>query len=86
MLSRSSERVEGTQVVLTETKTMTVKPGEGITPNVEIQYNICNSMVNPAASIWASGSGTYPNAAIKKTGLNEQSEYPINPDKSTSFT
>ena len=30
---------------------MIVKPGEGITPNVEIQYKICNSVVNPAASI-----------------------------------
>jgi hypothetical protein len=43
--------------ILTETKTMTVKPGEGITPNVEIQYKICNRVVNLAASMKASRSG-----------------------------
>jgi hypothetical protein len=40
-LRRYSECVEGTQcVVLTETNTMKVKPGEGNRPSVEIAYKI----------------------------------------------
>ena len=75
-----------TCAVLTETSAMTVKPGSGNAPDVEIQYKICNSVVNPFASIEASGGGTYPNEAIYKTGLDEQSEDPIDPYKSPSFT
>jgi hypothetical protein len=86
MLSQSSECAVETCAVLTETNAMVVKPGDGKTPNVEIQYKICNSAVNPSPSIKASGSGTYPNAAINNTGLDEQSKDPIGPDKFTSFT
>ena len=76
--------------VLTEmnnkTASMTVNPGSGNTWNAEIKYKICNNVVNPSASIDASGSGTYPNTAINKTGLDEQSEHPIDPHRCTSFT
>ena len=72
--------------VLTETREMTVKPGSGSTPYVEIQYKICNSAVNPSASVAASGSGTDPNTAIYKTRFDEQSEDPIDPHNSPSFT
>ena len=65
---------------------MTVKPGSGNAPEVEIQYKICNSVVNPSTNIEASGSGTYPNAAIYKTRLDEQCEDPIDPHNSLSFT
>ena len=71
---------------LTETSAMEVKPGSGNAPDVEIQYKICNSVVNPSARIEASGSWTYPNEAIYKTGLDEQSEDPIDPHNSPSFT
>jgi hypothetical protein len=54
MLSRSSECVEETCAVLTETNAMVVKPGEGNTPNAEVQYKICNRVVNPSPSIKAS--------------------------------
>jgi hypothetical protein len=86
MLSRSLGCVEETCAVLTEINAMAVKPGEGNRPNVEIKYKICNSVVNPSPSIMASGCGTYPNAAINKTGLDEQSKDPVDPNKSTSFT
>ena len=72
--------------VLTETRAMTVKPGSGNAPEVEIQYKICNSLVNPSVSIEAPGRGTYPNAAIYNTGIDEQSEDPIDPHNSPSFT
>ena len=39
-----------------------------------------------AMSIDASGSGTYPNAAINKTRIDQQSENPIDPITSSSFT
>jgi methyl coenzyme M reductase subunit C len=71
--------------VLTETPVMKVKPGSSITPNAEITYKICNSAVNHSVIIDASGSGTYPNAAINKTGLDEQSEDPIDPNRSAAF-
>ena len=58
---------------------MVVKPGSGNFVDFEIQYKICNSAVIPSMSIYGSGSGTYPNAAINKTGLDQQSEDPIDP-------
>jgi hypothetical protein len=74
--------------VLTEinnkTASMTVKPGSGNTWNAEITYKICNFSVTASAD--ASGSETYPNAAINKTGLDEESEDPIDPHRCTSFT
>ena len=75
-----------TYAALTEISAMEVKPGSGNAPDVEIQYKLCNSVVNPSASIEASGSGTYPNEAIYKTRLDEQSEDPIDPHSSPSFT
>ena len=75
-----------TYAVLTDTSAMKVKPGLGNAPDVEIQYKLCNSVVSPSASIEASGSGTHPNEAIYKTRLDEQSEDPIDPHKSPSFT
>ena len=90
MLSGYSEFVNGTHIGLTEIKAMMVKPGVRNTPNVEIPYRSCNGVaicvMNPSASIEPSGGGTYPNAAINKAGLDEQSEYPIDSHKSTSFT
>jgi hypothetical protein len=67
---------------------MSAKPISDSTWNAEIKYKIYNhSAVNPsqAASIDVSGSGTYPNAAINKTGLDEQSKDPIDSHRSTSF-
>ena len=75
-----------TCAVLTEINAMTVKPGSGNAPDVEIQYKICNCAVNTSASFDASGSETYPNAAIYKTRLDEQGEDPIDPHDSPSFT
>ena len=63
---------------------MKVKPGENKKPNVEIQYKIWKSIVNPSARIAPEGSSvTYPNAAINKTRLDEQREDSIDPHKST---
>jgi hypothetical protein len=72
--------------VLTETPAMKVKPGSRNTPKAEIPYKICDRPVSHSVIIDASGSGTYPNAAINETGLDEQSEDPINPHRSTSST
>ena len=81
---------EHNAAVLTEinnkTASMTVNPGSGNTWNAEIKYKIYNSVVNTSASINAFGSGTYPDTAINKTRLDEQSEDPIDPHGSTSFT
>ena len=77
---------KNTCAVLTETSAMMVKPRLGNAPDVEIQYKICNSVVNLSASIEASGSGAYPSAAINKPGLDEQREDPIDPHDSPSFT
>ena len=73
-----------TCAVLTETLAMKVKPGSCIKPNAKIIYKICNSAVNHSVIYHTSGGVTYPNATIKKTGLDEQSEDPINPYISTS--
>ena len=73
-----------TRVVLTETPPMKVKPGSSIKPNADIIYMICNSVVNHSVIIDTSGGETYPNATIDKTGLDQQSENPINPYISTS--
>ena len=73
-----------TCAVLTATPAMKVKPGSSIKPNADIIYIICNSAVNQSVVIDNSGGVTYPNAAIKKTGLDQQSEYPIDPYISTS--
>ena len=56
---------------------MTVNPGSGNTRNAEIRYKICNGMVNPSENNDA--LRTYPKAAINKTGLDEQSEDPLDP-------
>jgi hypothetical protein len=75
-----------TRAVLTETNDMKVKPGEGKMPNVEIQYKIWKGIVNTSARTPPEGSsGTYPNAAINKTRLDEQREDPIDSHKSTPF-
>jgi hypothetical protein len=65
---------------------MSVKLGSGNMVDFEIQYKICNSVVNPPMSNDASGSVTYPNEAINKTGFDQQSEDPTKPQRSTSLT
>ena len=65
------------------TASMTVKPGSGNTRNAEIKYKICNGIRKYSASIRA--TKTYPKATINKTGLDEQSEDPLDPDGYTSF-
>lgn len=63
------------------TASMTMKPRLDITWNAEITYKICNSSGNPVCEY---KSSTYPYAAINKTRLDEQSEDPIDPQRSTS--
>ena len=65
---------------------MSVKLGSGNMVDFEIQYNICNNVVNPSVRNDASRSGTYPNEAINETGLNQQSEYPTKPQRSSTLT
>ena len=77
--------IRNTSGVLTETPAMVMKPGSRNTPKAEITYKICECAVN-SVSIEASGSGTYPNAAINETRLDEQSEDPIDPHRPIPFT
>ena len=72
--------------VLTERNAMLVKLGSGNMVDFEIQYKICNSVVNPSMSNDASGSGTYPNEAINKTRLDQKSEDPTKPQRPFSLT
>ena len=65
---------------------MTVKPGLGNRLAIPHQYKSCGSVTNPSESIDTSESGTYPNAAINKTRLDEQREDPIDPKRSPSLT
>ena len=74
-----------TCVVLTTIPAMKAKPRLSIKPNADIRYIICNSTVNHSVIIDTSGGVTYPNAAINKTGLDEQNEDPIGSYRSTSF-
>jgi hypothetical protein len=75
-----------TCAVLTETPAMKVKPGSRNTPKAKIPYKICDCPVSHSVIIDTSGSGTYPNTAINESRLDEQSENPINPHRSTSST
>jgi hypothetical protein len=71
--------------VLTATPAMAMKPGSRNTPKTEIAYKTCDSAVNHSVIFDASRSGTYPNTAINETGLDEQSENPIDLHRSTSI-